>query len=138
MLTRSVAKLTHEAAQRLVAAAAKAATAIGQPEVIVVVDEACGLLALLRMDGARLLSIESAQRKAVTAANSGVPTGKLPQPTDMRAAFASDGRITNLEGGLPIIVDGHLVGGIGVGSGSPAQDVAVATAALSALGLAVP
>ena len=46
------------------------------------------------------------------------------------------GRLTNLKGGFPIIVDGMVVGGLGIGTGSPDQDVAVGKAALEALGSA--
>ena len=134
-LTRPAAKLTHETAHRLVHEAARAAARIGQPQVIVVVDEGGHMLAMLRMDGSRLLSTQSATAKAATAANSGVPTGGLSPEMEQRLGAATQGRITNLKGGYPIIVDGVVVGGIGVGTGSPEQDVTVATAALEALGL---
>ena len=136
-LTRPAAKLTHAAAHQLVHEAAQAATRIGQPQVIVVVDEGGHLLAMLRMDGARLLSIDSALSKAKTAANSGMPTGGLSAEMESRLGAATQGRITNLKGGFPIIVDGTVVGAIGVGTGSPEQDVTVATAALEAMGLTV-
>ena len=87
--------------------------------VIVVVDEGGHMLAMLRMDGSRLLSTQSATAKAATAANSGVPTGGLSPEMEQRLGAATQGRITNLKGGYPIIVDGVVVGGIGVGTGSP-------------------
>jgi len=43
------------------------------------------------------------------------------------------GKATNLRGGLPIVVDGHLIGAIGVGSGTGEQDVEVAAAGVAAL-----
>lgn len=131
--TRPALKLTHAAAHALVAAGADHATAMGVPQVIAVVDEGCHLLALLRMDGSRLLSIEIATHKAMTAAATGLPTGDLPAANEVKLAVASGGRMTNLKGGLPIIVDGHIVGGIGVGSGTGDQDRAVAQAALDAV-----
>ena len=134
-LTRSAAKLTHDAALRLVTEAVRAANEINQPQVIVVVDESGRPLAMLRMDGSRLLSVASATAKAVTAANSGQPTGGLNGDMEQRLGVATQGQITNLKGGFPIIVDGAVVGGIGVGTGSPEQDIIVATAALRALGL---
>ena len=51
----------------------------------------------------------------------------------MKLAIAAGGRLTNLEGGLPIIIDGVCVGAVGVGSGTGAQDVEVARAALRVL-----
>ncbi len=133
--TRPALKLTHNAALALLRHAADAAATMGVPQVIAIVDEGCNLLAFLRMDNARVLSIESAQRKAMTAATTGRPTGGMTAELETRLALATDGRMTNLKGGLPIIVDGHVVGGIGVGSGSGDQDVEIAAAALRALGV---
>ena len=53
---------------------------------------------------------------------------------EMKLAIASGGRLTNAEGGLPIFIEGVCVGAIGVGSGTSAQDVEVAKAALEAIG----
>jgi uncharacterized protein GlcG (DUF336 family) len=53
---------------------------------------------------------------------------------EMKLAIASGGRLTNAEGGLPIFIEGVCVGAIGVGSGTSAQDVEVAKAALAAIG----
>ena len=50
-----------------------------------------------------------------------------------KLAIATEGKRINLPGGLPIIVDGHLIGGIGVGSGSGAQDLEVAKVGIAAL-----
>jgi len=52
---------------------------------------------------------------------------------DLKLAIATQGKRINLPGGLPIIVDGHVIGGIGVGSGTGEQDKQVANAALRAL-----
>ena len=134
-LTRPALKLTHDAAWQLVRHAADVATAMGVPQIIAVMDEGCNLLALLRMDGSRVLSLDSAQRKAMTAATTGRPTGGLTTEMEARLGLATSGRITNLKGGFPIIVDGQVVGGIGVGSGTGEQDSEVATKALAALGL---
>ena len=134
--TRPALKLTHVAAHALVAHAAREAERLGIPQVIAVVDEGCNLLAFLRMDGARVLSVESAQRKAMTAATTGRPTGGMEPDLAARLAAATDGRMTNLKGGVPIMVDGHVVGGIGIGSGTGEQDLAIAQAALAAMGLA--
>jgi uncharacterized protein GlcG (DUF336 family) len=132
-ITRPALKLNHDAAVKMLQAAAAKATAIGIPQIIVVVDEGCNLLAFLRMDGSRVLSIDTATRKAMTAAATGAPTGNLPPENEVRLGLASDGRMTNLKGGLPIIIDGFVVGGIGVGSGTGDQDLQVAQAGLAAL-----
>jgi uncharacterized protein GlcG (DUF336 family) len=132
-LTRTALKLTADAAHALVRAAADHAAAMGVPQCITVVDEGCTLLAFLRMDGARVLSIESSRRKAETAAATGRPSGGMAPDLDLKLALATDGRMTNLKGGLPIVVDGQVVGGIGVGSGTGDQDHAVALAAIAAV-----
>ena len=63
---------------------------------------------------------------------SGIPTGDIPAGIDIKLAIATQGKRVNLPGGLPIIVDGHVVGGIGVGSGTGEEDRQVANAALGA------
>lgn len=133
-LVRPALKLTHHAAHELVRQAARQADLVGVPQVIAVVDEGCNLLAFLRMDGARVLSMESAQRKAMTAATTGRPTGGMEADLAARLAAATDGRMTNLKGGVPIVVEGQVVGGIGIGSGTGEQDLAIAEAALAAMG----
>ena len=132
-LVRPTLKLGHEAGLLLVRAAVGKATAMGVPQVIAVVDDGCNLLTLLRMDGSRLLSIDIVTNKAMTAASTGLPTGDLPPASEVKLGLASGGRMTNLKGGLPIIVDGQVIGGIGVGSGTGDQDREVAQAAIDAL-----
>lgn len=127
-------KLTYEGARRALDAAIAAAEAMGAPQDIAIVDASGHLLAFARMDGARTLSIKTSQAKAITAANFGAATGNLPTHREMKLAMATDGQLTNLEGGLPIIFDGECVGAIGVGSGTPEQDVEVARAGLRAIG----
>ena len=136
-MTKTVVKqhlrLTHAGALAILDAAVAKASAMGVPQCIAVVDEGGNLLAFLRMDGAKFLSIESAMRKAVTAASSRGPTGSLEAGLDLKLAAATAGRLTNLKGGVPIIVDGVVIGGIGVGSGTGDQDLEVAKAGLAAI-----
>lgn len=126
-------KLTQAGALELLNAAAEKAAVMEQPQCIAIVDEGCNLLAFLRMDGAKILSEQSAIRKARTAASSRMPTGMAAVETELKLALATDGEVTNLKGGLPVIVDGKLIGGIGVGSGTGDQDYEVANFALSHL-----
>lgn len=129
-------RLTHEGALRILRAAMEKAAAMGVPQCIAVVDDGANLLAFVRMDGAKILSVDSAIRKAVTAASSRVPTGEIPPDVELKLALATGGRLTNLKGGLPIVVNGHIVGGIGVGSGTGEQDLEVARAGVATLGAA--
>lgn len=131
-LVRPAFKLTHRGALLVLNAAIDAAEAMGVPQCIAVVDEGCNLLSFVRMDGSRVLSIESATRKAMTAATTGQPTGGIAADKALLLAEATSGRMTNLLGGLPLIADGHIVGGIGVGSGTGEQDLEIAKAAIAA------
>lgn len=123
-------RLTHAGASRIVAAAVEKAAQMGKPQCIAVVDDGGNLLAFSRMDGAKILSIESAIRKAATAASSRVPTGGIQGELEFRLAHATSGRLVNLKGGLPIIVDGITIGGIGVGSQTGEEDLEVAKCAI--------
>ncbi|MDR6285180.1 uncharacterized protein GlcG (DUF336 family) [Methylopila jiangsuensis] len=127
-------KLTHAGALKALAAAAAKAEEIGVPQNVSIVDEGGNLLAFVRTDGARLLSRETSLSKAISAASHRQPTGRLDGAAEMKLAVASGGRLTNLPGGLPIVIDGVCVGGVGVGSGTGAEDVIVARAALAAIG----
>ncbi|HEY9212552.1 MAG TPA: heme-binding protein, partial [Ancylobacter sp.] len=110
------------------------ATELGVPQNITIVDEGGNLLAFVRMDGAKLLSRETSLSKAITAASHRQPSSRLNPKDEMKLSLAAGQRLTNLEGGLPIIIDGHVVGAIGVGSGTGAQDVEVGRAGLAAIG----
>ncbi len=132
--TFSQLKLSHAGALQLLHAAIEKAVAMKQPQCIAIVDDGCNLLAFVRMDGAKILSEKSAKHKAMTAASSRVPTGNVPEELAAKLAAATGGLTTNLKGGLPIIVNGQVVGGIGVGSGTGEQDREVANHALAAFG----
>ena len=135
MLT--VKRLSNEDAQIMLRAAEKKATETGVPQVIAVTDESGNLIAFSRMDGGKVSSIRIAIDKAYTAAAAKNPTehyNKLcvpGQPT-FGIHVTNEGHFCVIGGGLPVIVDGQVVGGIGVSSGTPAQDIAVAQAGVDA------
>ena len=131
--TIATLKLTLGGAMKLLQAAIAKAAEVGVPECISIVDPGGHLLAFARMDGAFVQSIDSSLMKAMTAASYGEPTGNIAAGIDLKLAIATQGKRINLPGGLPIIVDGHVIGGIGVGSGTGEQDRIVAEAALGAL-----
>ena len=126
-------KLTYEGARKMLDAAVAKAKAMGVPQCIAIVDDGTNLLAFARMDGAKILSTDSATRKAMTAASSRAATGGMAEGLDIRLAIATQGKLLNVKGGTPIVVDGHTIGGIGVGSGTGDQDLEVAKAGLAAL-----
>lgn len=126
--------LTHQGAMTMLAAAIAKADEIGQPQCIVIVDASGELVAEVRMTGAKFLSRRSALAKAQTAAATGGATENVPEGFRPLIGMATQGGVTGLPGGRPIRTGGVLVGGIGVGSGSGEQDIAVALAALEAVG----
>ncbi|MEL6573664.1 MAG: heme-binding protein [Pseudomonadota bacterium] len=126
-------KLSDKAVLTMLSAAVAEAERQGQPQCIVIVDASGVTLGQIRMAGAKYLSLKSAMAKARTAASIGVPSDAIPEAVGPAIAAATAGEVTRLGGGLPIHVDGELVGGIGVGSGSPNQDKAVGQAALEAI-----
>jgi uncharacterized protein GlcG (DUF336 family) len=132
-----------------VALAAKAATAAlekckqdGHRVSVAVVDRAGVIKALMRADGAGPHTINSSSKKAYTAASLRQPTGQLAELTAKMPAVQGlrdmDEKILILGGGLPIEMDGEVIGGIGVG-GAPGGhlDEACAAAGLSSIGAAV-
>lgn len=132
--TRPTEQLTDAALLAMVQAATDKARTMDQPQCIVIVDPSAVDLAVLRMSGAKVLSLRSARAKAQTAASTGRPSALLPEAVRSAIAAATEGAMTGLPGGLPIWLGGVLLGGIGIGSGSGAQDVEVAEAALAAIG----
>jgi glc operon protein GlcG len=127
------AKLSHAAALKMIDAAMAKATEINRPQCITITDDGGRLLAFVRMDGARFLSTDSSHYKAMTAVSYGAPTGNVSEDVEMKLAHASGGQLVNLFGGLPVIVDDMVIGGIGVGSGTGQQDLEVAKAGLAVL-----
>jgi uncharacterized protein GlcG (DUF336 family) len=133
-ITTPTERLTEAALLTMLGAASDHARAMGQPQCIVIVDPSAVDLAVLRMTGARVLSMRSARAKAQTAASTGKPSSALAEAVRVAIAVATDGAMTGLPGGLPIWRNGVLLGGIGIGSGTGDQDVEVAEAALAAIG----
>lgn len=135
-LVREQIGLTLAGAQAIVDAACAKAREIGVDECIAVVDRGGALLAFARMDAGRVGSIPIALTKAVSAATRRRPTAEESGgdvPLGIRLALASENAVTNIGGGLPILVDGQVVGGIGVSSGTVDEDIVVAKAGLAVL-----
>ena len=126
-------RLTQEGALKLLDAAVAKAEENKTPMCIAIVDDGGNLLAFVRMNGAKIHSIDTSISKARTAVSTRNQTGGIPYELSMKLALASGGRYTNLNAGLPIIVDGHVIGGIGAGSGSGAEDLEVTKAAVAVI-----
>lgn len=125
--------LSYDGAQKMLAAAIAKATEMNVPQCISIVDAGGHLLAFARMDGAFAMSFDTSLMKAKTAASYGEPTGNIIAGVDIKLAIATQGKRINLPGGLPVVIDGRVVGAIGVGSGTGEQDREVAKAGIAAL-----
>ncbi|MFM0012367.1 heme-binding protein [Paraburkholderia sediminicola] len=101
---------------------------------IAVVDDGGHLLALLRLDGCAPIGAYIATEKARTSA---LGRRESKQYEDMinggRTAFLSAPLAGTLEGGVPVMVDGHVVGAVGVSGVKPDQDSQVARTAANSL-----
>lgn len=130
------ANVNHEQARKAIAGAVVDARKQNLPMAIAVVDTAGQLVAFERMDNTQFGSIAVSQDKAASAALYRRPT-KVFQ--DALAAGGAGLRILTLrganavEGGVPLIIDGKIMGAIGVSGGSAEQDGVVAKAGMDAL-----
>jgi uncharacterized protein GlcG (DUF336 family) len=128
--------VSHESAQKMVAAAVAKARELDVAQVVAVLDESGLLKAFCRMDGAALVSIEVAQNKAYTALF-GMPSQDfynfIKDDPALLAGVPHIPRIAIFGGGLPIKAGDKVVGGIGVSGGTVEQDVACAQAGLDVL-----
>ena len=115
------------------AAARAEAESRGLAVTIAVVDAAGVLLALERLDGARLHTPEAATLKARTAAVVRVPTADLQKAVAADPALlAFPGRLP-LTGGMPLVHGGEVVGGVGSSGGEPEDDLRICRAVRDAL-----
>ena len=130
--------VSHETALSAVAAAIEEGSKVGLPVAVTVVDPAMGLVAFGRADGTTPHSVETSRRKANTAASTRRPSGWMQGDFAVALPMGSGNLLTNIRGGLPLVVDGRHIGGLGVAGGTPDQDAEIALATLSALGLETP
>ena len=126
--------LTLDSALTLVRHALAEALAQEGAVSVAIVDPSMTLLAFAKADGATAHSVDSSRRKANTAASTRRATGWMGDDLALALPLATDLRLTNIPGGAPLVVDGEVVGAIGIAGGTPDQDaqVAAATAARTA------
>ena len=123
---QQIMSLGHSEAQQAVDVIRAELVRQGKTAVIAVTDPYGELIALLRLDGAPLPSILNAMNKAWTAAREGKPSRDIGQAArdaddgfDM--AYFGDPRYIGWGGGVPVIINGTIVGAVGV-SGLPEQE----------------
>src|SRR5215467_11290340 len=141
-MPRTIASLTLDDAKQMLSAAEAKAASLGIPYCVAVVDAGGHLLAFLRQDGALIGSIDLAIDKAATArifdkttahlatlAQSGKPLFGIQE--------SNAGKVVIFGGGIPIVSNGNIIGAVGASAGTVEQDIAVAEAAVAALGCLV-
>jgi uncharacterized protein GlcG (DUF336 family) len=129
--------LTLDDARRIIDAGIAASDRIGSPSNIAVADAGGNLIAHVRMDDAQFGSIEHSIDKAHTAVLFRSATGDLaadsrPDGQFWGMALSGGGRVLVFAGGVPVVVDGEVVGAVGVSGGSREQDSAIAEDAAAA------
>jgi glc operon protein GlcG len=134
LMTRNPLLLTHRAALTILTACVNRAEMLRTPVNIVVASRHGEIMASLAMDEAYFLSTETARNKALTAASHKCDTRDIPVAIANALALASEGKITNMAGGLPIWIRGECVGGVGIGGASDEDDIIIARAGIQSIG----
>jgi glc operon protein GlcG len=131
--------LTLEAAKKVAAAAEEEAVKNKWTVVIAIVDEGGNLVYLQRLDETQIGSIEVAIQKAKTAVSFKRPTKALEDAviTGGRTVVLSLPGAVPIEGGLPLVVDGKVLGAVGVSGVTAQQDGQIAKAGVDALAKAL-
>ena len=128
------AVLEHSDVTRLLAAAREEALRNGWNASVAIVDDGGHPLALERLDGCAPISAYIATEKARSAALGRRETkGYEDMVNGGRTAFVSAPLLTSLEGGVPVLVDGQVVGAVGVSGVKSEQDAQVAAVGAAAL-----
>lgn len=133
--------ISLHSANDVIAAAIGQAASMGVPSTVTVVDIGGRIVAVARMDGAPLISIDASAAKARTCVFfGGGATADLVGATQPGAPLYGIGAATTehlafVPGGLPLLGDGVLLGALGSGGGMPDQDQQIAAAAVAAVTL---
>jgi len=127
--------ITLEAAKKMAAAAEAEARKNGWNVAIAIVDASGGLILFHKLDETQSGSIAVAQGKARAAALFKRPSKAMEEAiASGKQAFLTIDGIVPMQGGLPVIVEGKVIGAVGVSGVTSAQDEQVAQAALGGLG----
>ncbi len=139
---KTTLKLEAREARVLAGAALRKAAEIGVAETVCIADAGGVPIVLERMDGARITGPQIAWNKAFTAAGhrrsthlfTTPPNGPaLPGNEAFGIQLSFEGRFAAFVGGYPVVVNGEVIGGVGMSGGNGEQDTACGLAALQAL-----
>src|SRR6188474_574799 len=134
-------RLTHDGAREMMAVAIDKAREAKIAISCCIVDAGGHAVILERMDGGRFHTLHSCTTKAVCAASNKRSTsakGAVGQDLDVTHALglalaAGPERWTSMEGGVPMLIGGECIGGVGVSGGDWATDLKIAQAAVEAI-----
>jgi glc operon protein GlcG len=125
--------ITIEQAQQVAEAAMAKAREIGVPNAVAVVEPTGDLVYFAKMNGAPYSAVQLAQQKAVAAARYRRPTKAFYDGIEAgHPFFLTFPGVAGAPGGVPIVIDGKLVGAIGVSGGNGEQDIQVSSAGAAA------
>lgn len=132
-----VKNITLETAKKVIDACEQKATAVGTPMVITVTNAEGNLIAQHRMDDALLASLDISRNKAYTAVAVKLPTHELAEASQPGESLygiqnTDQGRMVIFGGGFPLVLDGTIIGGLGVSGGTVDEDMEVAEAGVNA------
>jgi uncharacterized protein GlcG (DUF336 family) len=135
MAVITIRRLSIDDARVLIEGAEEKSREIGVPMCSAVTDEAGNLMAFTRMDGAKISSIDIAISKAFTGAAAKKGTHEynqlaVPGKPTFGIHVTNRSRFSIIGGGLPVIVNGDVVGGIGISGGTAEEDLVVAQGAI--------
>lgn len=133
------ATLSTAEARKIADSAMAEADLMSVPVTVAIVDESGVLKHFERMDGAALVSVQTAMNKAFAAAAIGMPTDEFYAAIESDgaavASFANRAGLALIAGGLPLVVEGQIAGAVGVaGAMTGAEDRRIAEAALKGTG----
>lgn len=126
--------INSKAALNLAVAAIESGNEKGVAVSVAVCDPFMNEILFIKTDGATPHSALTSRRKASTAASTKRPTGWMNDELAISLPLAAGNVLTNIGGGIPIKVDGAIIGAIGIAGGTVDQDIEIAKAALNKFG----
>lgn len=131
--------LTHEMVMKLLEGCMEKANELNIAVNVTVLDDGGNQKGFIRMDQAPLMCLQISQKKAYTAVGFGLPSSDwyatIKDKPELLHGLVHMDNMVIFGGGLPIYLNSHLVGGIGVSGGSAEQDTVCAQASLDVLSL---
>lgn len=132
----NIKRISRDETDILTEGAEKKSKEMGIPMCIAVCDESGNLKSFVRMDGAKITSIDIAIDKAYTASAAQRQTKDynemaVPGKPAFGIHTTNNGRFTIIGGGIPLKIDGEIIGSVGISGGSALDDQEVAEAAIA-------